>query len=83
MEMMNMMGGGMMGMGGMMMWPMLLGTLLLGLLFVGALVLGIRLLRSGTRQEKDASRILAERFARGEIDQEEYQERRSVLHQGR
>ena len=35
---------------------------------------------SGTTQEPSAEKVLDERFARGEINAEEYQARRTVLH---
>jgi putative membrane protein len=81
MEMMRMMGGGMMGgmMGGGMMGPMLLWTLLLVALLGIGLVLIVRVLRSGTSGAGNAVHILQERFARGEIDREEFEERRSLL----
>ncbi len=82
--MMGMMNGGMMGMmnGGMMgmMGSMLLGALFLIALFVVGVVLLIRFI--GNRADggqRDAVRILRERFARGEIDREEYQERITTL----
>lgn len=37
---------------------------------------------SGTAGDRDAERILAERFARGEIDESEYRSRLSVLRSG-
>ncbi len=77
----HMMGGGMMGGG--MMWPMMLGMLLFWTLVVAGIVLLVRLLWNRMDGGKtDPLSILQERFARGEIDIEEYQERRSVL-QGR
>ncbi len=77
----NMMGGMMGGnmMGGMM-GPMMLGMLLFWTLVIVALVLLVRLLwdrRTGSRGA--AITILQERFARGELDREEYQERLSTL----
>ncbi|MDF2093657.1 SHOCT domain-containing protein [Knoellia sp. 3-2P3] len=36
--------------------------------------------RSGQRDEDSAQRILEERFARGEIDADEYRQRSQVLH---
>ena len=80
-----MMGGNMMGgmMGGMM-WPMLLGMLLLWTLAIVGIVLLVRILWTRTGGGKDdALGMLQERYARGEIDREEYQERRSVLQRGR
>ena len=68
----NMMGG--------MMGPMMLGMLLFWTLVIVALVLLIRLLwgrRAGSTSS--AIPILQERFARGEMDREEYQERLSTL----
>jgi putative membrane protein len=59
------------------------------LLFLALIVFGIVLLLRPTvgpepRREHDrALEILNERFARGEIDREEYEERRRVLESGR
>ncbi len=80
-NMMNGMMGNMMGnmMGGMM-GPMMLGMLLFWTLVIVALVLLVRLLwgrRAGSTSS--AIPILQERFARGEMDREEYQERLSAL----
>ncbi len=70
--------GGMMG--GMMWWPMLLGMLLFWTLVIVGIVLLVRLLWNRVDgRTTDALSILQERFARGEISPEEYQERRSVL----
>ncbi len=82
--MMGMMNGGMMGMmnGGMMgmMGSMLLGALFLIALFVVGVVLLIRFIGNcADGGQRDAVRILGERFARGEIDREEYQERITTL----
>ncbi len=80
MEMMEMMGGNMMGMGGMMMWPMMLAVFLFGVLIILGIVLLIRSVWNKTNGGgSTAERILQERFARGEIDSEEYWERRNVL----
>lgn len=74
---MNMMGGGMMG--GMML-PMLLVMLLVGALIVAGIVFLIRHLSSGgTGTNSTALKILQERYARGELDHEDYQERRRLL----
>jgi putative membrane protein len=74
---MNMMSGGMMG--GMML-PMLLGVLLVGVLVVAGIVLLVRHLSSGgTGTNSRALNILQERYARGELDHEDYQERRRLL----
>ncbi len=72
----NMMGGMMNGMMG----PMMLGMLLFWTLVIVALVLLVRLLwgrRAGSTSSGIS--ILQERFARGEMDREEYQERLSTL----
>jgi len=76
----GMMGNGMM-MGGGMMGMLLGGTLLL----VAVIGMGVGLARrvvqtqAGARQPIPLT-LLQERFARGEIGVEEYQQRRSVLH---
>ena len=77
----GMMNGGMMnGMMGGMMGGMMLGTLLLIALLVAGIVLLARFLSNrGDHGQVDALRILRERFARGEIGTEEYQERLSTL----
>ncbi len=73
----GMMGPGMMG--GMMM-PMFVGTLFVSALVVVGIMLLVRLLQSRTSNNKQtAYTLLTERYARGEIGLEEYQERRSVL----
>jgi putative membrane protein len=73
----SMMGGGMMGT---MLWLLLGGTLLLIALVVAAAVLLLRALshRMNTTRQQPL-RLLQERFARGELDAEEYQQRLSVL----
>jgi putative membrane protein len=38
--------------------------------------------RDGTTRGQDADEVLAERFARGEIDEDEFARRREVLHSG-
>ncbi len=50
-------------------------------LLVGAVMLIVRLFEGGGRSTRnsDALRILDERFARGEIDRAEYEERRAAL----
>jgi len=77
MQMMRMMGGGMMG--GSMMGPMLLWILLLVALLGIGVVLLVRFLTTGTSGAATAMQILQERFARGEIDREEYEQRRNIL----
>lgn len=77
----NMMGGGMMG--GMMLM-MLLGTVLFVALLIAGIVLLVRFLRGGTGGSgSEALNILQARFANGEIDREEYQERRMTLQRQR
>jgi uncharacterized membrane protein len=63
-----------------MMWPMLLGLALLAAFVILGIVIAARLLssRGGHRR---AVGILQERFARGEIDQEEYQACRRMIEQ--
>jgi uncharacterized membrane protein len=78
----GMMSGGMMdgNMMGSMMWSTIFGTIIgVTLLSVGIALL-VRLLWTRVDSRKpDALSILQERFARGDIGLEEYQERRSVL----
>ncbi len=63
-----------------------LGTLLFWALLIGGAILLFRTLRTtgyGRAPDRpDAERLLAERYARGEIDEEEYRRRLSVLRQG-
>lgn len=75
------------GMGG---WGYVLMTLNM-LFFWGLVIVGIVFLvryvgasrqSGGGRGGASADRILAERFARGEIDEEEYQRRRDILRRG-
>ena len=74
---MNMMGGGMMG--GMML-PMLLGMLfVVGLVVAGIIFLVRYLSGTGTGTSSTALNILQERYARGELNHEDYQERRRLL----
>ncbi|PRX45935.1 putative membrane protein [Prauserella shujinwangii] len=66
-----------------------LGGLLMVIMMIvfwgGLITITVLLLRrfthpgGGQRPSGDAQRILDERFARGEIDQEEYERRRAVL----
>jgi len=66
---------------------MLLSLLFLGLILVGAVFIIRSFSEGGPRaRQPDANRaldILDERFARGEIDQSEYEERRRILTGGR
>ncbi len=83
--MMQMMGGRGMMSGGMMGMPGMMGGMLLGAVVVAALLIAgvVSLIRRlGSRASNSvsaANAILEERYARGEIGLEEYQERRSVL----
>ena len=50
----------------------------------GLLAAGVYLLRrrpTGASEAPSAEEVLAERYARGEIDAEEYRQRRAVLHE--
>jgi putative membrane protein len=72
-------------------WPMFLRMLWPIVMIGGIIVLVMLLTRSGRTERtptwrRDASRqtpfeILSERFARGEIDQSEYEERKGLLSQ--
>ena len=72
-----MMGGGMMGG---MMGMMLVGTLLVLALVIAGVMLLVRVFRTraGAAGHTPLT-ILQERFARGELDIEEYQQRRNIL----
>jgi len=61
---------------GMMLSWMILGTVLLGVI-VWAVAAGARSEGGGSR--RNADELLAERYARGEIDTEEFERRRQVL----
>ena len=56
---------------------MMVGPLLVGILATGGVVTLVWILRGGTAAAAD--QILAGRFARGEIDEEDYQRRLDVL----
>ncbi|MBO4206220.1 SHOCT domain-containing protein [Micromonospora echinofusca] len=59
---------------------MMLGWLVLLLLVIGAALFAATHYRRGAADTQDtARRILAERYARGEIDADEYQRRRAAL----
>lgn len=73
--------GGWWGFGVVLVWLLFLGVI------VGGVVLVVRFLSSGARtpprpEGNRALDILDERFARGEIDQQEYEERRRILTRG-
>lgn len=71
----------MMGMGNMM-WLMLLITVIIGVLIIIGAILLIRLIwdkTTGEKRKNTAMSILQERFARGEIDTQEYQEHLDAL----
>jgi putative membrane protein len=53
-----------------------------GLIVVGGVAL-VRYLASSRTEETKAEQILADRFARGEIDEDEYQRRRESLRASR
>jgi Predicted membrane protein len=66
--------------------------MLVSFLFVALIVVGVLVLvrsssgNGGTTRRSDNGRaldILDERFARGEVDQQEYEERRNILTAGR
>jgi len=69
------------GMGGWGMAAMLVSSLLFWALLVGGGVLLYRAFRSGTKPvgPSSAEQQLGERYARGEIDDQEYQHRLTVL----
>ena len=52
-------------------------------LVVVVIVAGVRSLRDDSPQGDQASRLLDERFARGDIDEQEYRTRRELLRSGR
>ncbi|MFB9907633.1 SHOCT domain-containing protein [Allokutzneria oryzae] len=66
-------------------WTGLLFMIVMMLLFWGSvlavILTALRHPRFVRPRQTEAERILAERLARGEIDQEEYQRRRSTLRQ--
>lgn len=53
------------------------------LIFIGIAVLVIRLIKNYTTNSNSAIRILDEKFAKGEISEEEYIKRRNVMMQKR
>ena len=76
----NDMGWGGMGWGGWITMILAMGAIWALVAFVGfALFRGLRNGRAGRLPERDASQILDERFARGEIDIDEYHARQDAL----
>ncbi|GAA0730148.1 SHOCT domain-containing protein [Clostridium malenominatum] len=51
------------------------------LIFIGLVFLAVRLFKSYTNKSNDVMRILNEKFASGEISEEEYLKRKTVLSQ--
>ena len=51
------------------------------LVFIGLIVLVVKLFKNHTNKSNDTMRILDERFAKGEINEEEYLKRRNILSQ--
>ncbi|QGU95344.1 SHOCT domain-containing protein [Clostridium bovifaecis] len=51
------------------------------LVFIGLIVLAIKLFKNHTNKSKDSMRLLDERFAKGEINEEEYLKIRTILSQ--
>ncbi|MDQ3982271.1 MAG: SHOCT domain-containing protein [Actinomycetota bacterium] len=65
---------------GSMTWMMLLPALFLVALVIGGIALVRRLWPDGVRREDESAlRILEERYARGEIDRDEFDDRREHL----
>ena len=55
------------------------GMLLFWGIFIFIIVLAVKSVRAGSKETNNARRILDERYARGEIDEEEYEKRKRVL----
>lgn len=53
------------------------------LIFIGLIILGIRFIKNYTMNSNSALKILDEKFAKGEISEEEYIKRRTVIVQKR
>ncbi|WP_055669081.1 SHOCT domain-containing protein [Desnuesiella massiliensis] len=51
------------------------------LIFVALIVLGVKLFKNYTNKPNNTLKILDERFAKGEISEEEYIKRRTILSQ--
>lgn len=61
-------------------WNMIFWVLIIGLVIYGVLLL---LTNSFAKKEDPALQVLKERFARGEISEEEFHQKKSVLSQTR
>ncbi|WP_313997584.1 SHOCT domain-containing protein [uncultured Paenibacillus sp.] len=61
-------------------WNMIFWVLIIGLVIYGVLLL---LTHSFAKKEDPALQVLKERFARGEISEEEFHQKKSVLSQTR
>lgn len=51
------------------------------LIFIGLIILAVKLFKSYTNKSNNTLKILDERFAKGEISEEEYIKRRTILSQ--
>lgn len=51
------------------------------LVFIGLVILAIKLFKNYNNKSNDSIKILNEKFAKGEINEEEYLKRKSVLSQ--
>lgn len=51
------------------------------LVFIGLIVLGVKLFKSYNNKSNDPMRILNEKFASGEMSQEEYLKRKEIFSQ--
>jgi putative membrane protein len=75
---MHMVMGPMMGWAWMILWPVFLAALVVGVVFVVQILTG-NSTGSAVASTASAMQILEERFARGEIDRDEFEERRRAL----
>lgn len=51
------------------------------LIFIGLIVLAVKLFKGHPKKQSDTMKIIDEKFARGEINEEEYLRRRTILSQ--